>query len=72
VSNVSEIVGTASSTLIGRIVLLIPVRFFTKLVIPPLLKLRGSIGEIAYYLVLYANCLSNCSAAILKIPEIEN
>jgi hypothetical protein len=53
-SNVSEIVWTASATLIGGIVLLIANEFFTKLIVAPLLKLRGSIGEVAYYLVLYA------------------
>jgi hypothetical protein len=50
--NVSETVWTASATLIGGILLLISNEFFTKLIIAPTLKLRGSFGEAAYYLVL--------------------
>jgi hypothetical protein len=59
---VSAIHLTTSLTLIGGILLLIAGEIITKLVIAPLLKLRGSVGEIAYYLVLYANYLQNCSA----------
>ena len=60
--NAVQIVLTASITLLSGVLLLVVSEIIKNLIIAPLLKLRGSIGEVAYYLVYYANYLRNCSA----------